>query len=130
MTKLIDTSPPKSEKSAPPPTYIGSKTFLEDIAKGIDAWGGRENAKMLIAEWVCILNLVAPYSTRVLMSCQVLLLEVTDQKAILGVRSSPLFEMAKGRIENMEDAFRRFYGKPIKIELQLLIAYPQYHQPI
>jgi DNA polymerase III subunit gamma/tau len=69
--------------------------------------------------WADVLNLVQPYSTRIMLQQQCQLLRFDGTSAIVGTKTDKLFKMAQERQPNIQKAFDALYGQPIYLKLQV-----------
>lgn len=69
--------------------------------------------------WTDVLNLVQPYSTRIMLQQQCQLLRFDGTSAIVGTKTDKLFKMAQERQPNIQKAFDALYGQPIYLKLQV-----------
>jgi DNA polymerase-3 subunit gamma/tau len=69
--------------------------------------------------WAQVVGRLHPLGTRALMQQQGHLLSFEGQAARIGIKSQPLFKMAKGRVANIEAAFEQVFQKPVTVTLEV-----------
>jgi DNA polymerase-3 subunit gamma/tau len=69
--------------------------------------------------WNDILNLVEPFSTRMLLRQQCNLTAFNGTEARITTRSQPLFRMAKERLPNLEAALNQYFQRSIHVTLDV-----------
>jgi hypothetical protein len=70
--------------------------------------------------WEDVVSIIKPLGTRALMHQQGSLLFFDGFNARVGIGSKPLFRMAQGRIENIEEAFQEIFKKKIDVSLEVI----------
>ncbi|PZO42035.1 MAG: hypothetical protein DCF17_09550 [Shackletoniella antarctica] len=67
--------------------------------------------------WKDIISVLEPLGTRALMQQQGTLVKLTENVAQVVVDSKPLLKMAQGRVENVEQAFKKILGCQVKVDV-------------
>ena len=74
----------------------------------------------LAKTWQQVLANIEPPGTQALLSQHGTLQGFDGEEVQIGIRSQPLFKMVKDRLPNVEAAFVRIFGKPVRVNLQVM----------
>ena len=74
--------------------------------------------------WSRIIRSLEPLGTRALMQQQGHLIDYDGQTARIGIKSKPLFKMAKGRVPHVEAAFQTLLNQSVKVTLEVVEVSP------
>ena len=79
----------------------------------------------LVELWKKVISVLEPLGARAIMQQQGHLLSFDGNIARVGINSGPLFQMASGRISNVETAFQKILGHTVKVHLDSIIESQQ-----
>lgn len=99
------------EAIAPVPPEISESQFVEPVigSSAID----------LEQVWQDVIAQIKFRGTQVLLQQQSFLLAFDGREARIGIKSQPLFQMAKKQLSNIENAFEAIYQQKIRISLEV-----------
>ncbi|MDB9529417.1 DNA polymerase III subunit gamma/tau [Oscillatoria sp. CS-180] len=107
--------PPEPEPVEPPETVSPELAPVEpSIAPTAD----------LAAIWAQVISQMRPMGTRAMMQQQGHLISYDGTSARIGIKSKPLFKMAKGRVANIEAAFEQISNQKVTVTLEVAEAPP------
>lgn len=110
-------SPPKQDKSPPQPSIDQDSEAIAEPA---------EISADMATVWAQIITHLRPMGTRAMMQQQGHLISYDGKSARIGIKSQPLFKMAKGRISNIEAAFKEIFNQTVTVSIEVAAPPPNY----
>jgi DNA polymerase-3 subunit gamma/tau len=80
-----------------------------------------DNSFDLEQVWETVIAQIKFRGTQVLLQQQALLLAFNGREARIGIKSQPLFQMAKKQVSNIETAFEAVYQQKVRVSLEVSI---------